>query len=331
MYKIKDIRKKRILYITTKNTDYIRVTQETGILKNQENEVTVAGSSDKSYLKRLLHVWKFLLKTDMEKYDMTFVGFAPQLVIPLFKRKLKKKTLIMDFFISVYDTLVFDRKKFRPGGFIAGILKRLDTFTINAAEWVIADTRAHADYFCSEFGYPAEKTEVLYLEADRNIYYPRECVKPDKYQGKFVVLYFGSILPLQGIEVILDAAELLENEDNLRIVVIGPVKCGKKAQRITEYIDWLPQEELAEYISYADLCLGGHFSSDINKAKRTIAGKTYIYTAMEKPVILGDNSANRELFEESDKVHFVPMGDAKALARAILKEKQIYEKDCWYN
>ena len=150
MYKIKDIRKKRILYITTKNTDYIRVTQETGILKNQENEVTVAGSSDKSYLKRLLHVWKFLLKTDMEKYDMTFVGFAPQLVIPLFKRKLKKKTLIMDFFISVYDTLVFDRKKFRPGGFIAGILKQLDTFTINAAEWVIADTREIGRASCRE-------------------------------------------------------------------------------------------------------------------------------------------------------------------------------------
>lgn len=321
MHKINDIKNQRVLYITTKNTDYLRVTQEVSLLKSHENEVTLIGSAEKSYVKRLLHVWSSILKADMKKYDMSFVGFAPQLVIPIFRGKLKKKPLMIDFFISFYDTLVFDRKKFKEGGIIAKILKKLDTFTIKAADGVIADTKAHSEYFCSEFGYSQENTEVLYLEADRSIYYPRESVKPDKYNDKFVVLYFGSILPLQGIEVILEAAELLENEDNLQIIMIGPVKGEKKAQRITEYIDWLPQDKLAEYISYADLCLGGHFSGDINKAKRTIAGKTYIYTAMEKPVILGENSANRELFQESDKVHFVKMGDPKALADAILKEK----------
>ena len=318
---ISDIRNKKILYITTKNTDYLRVTQEVSLLKNQENEVTVIGSPDKSYPKRLFHVWTKLFGTDISKFDMSFVGFAPQLVIPFFRHKLRKKPLMTDFFISFYDTLVFDRKKFREGSLPAKMLKKLDTVTINAADSVIADTKAHAGYFCEEFGYSQENTEVLYLEADRSIYYPRESVKPDKYKDKFVVLYFGSILPLQGIEVILDAAELLENEENLQLIIIGPVKGEKKAQRITEYISWLPQDKLAEYISYADLCLGGHFSGDINKAKRTIAGKTYIYTAMEKPVILGENSANHELFEESDMVHFVKMGDPQALADAILKEK----------
>lgn len=325
---ISDIKNKKVLYITTKNTDYIRVTQEINLLKSQENEVTVIGSADKSYPRRLIHVWCEILKADMKKYDLSFAGFAPQLVIPFFGGKLKKKPLTIDFFISFYDTLVFDRRKFREGSFAAKMLRKLDTLTINAADHVIADTRAHAEYFCSEFGYNPENTEVLYLEADRSIYYPRESVKPEKYRDKFTVLYFGSILPLQGIEIILDAAKILENEENLQLIIIGPVKGEKKALRITEYIDWLPQDRLAEYISYADLCLGGHFSADINKAKRTIAGKTYIYTAMEKPVVLGENSANHELFEESDKVHFAEMGNPQALADVILREKnKYYEKN----
>ena len=68
----------------------------------------------------------------------------------------------------------------------------------------------------------------------------------------------------------------------------------------------------------ADLCLAGHFNKDIEKAKRTIPGKAYIYEAMNKPMILGDNEATRELYNESMKgIYFVEMGDAEALAERI--------------
>ena len=78
--------------------------------------------------------------------------------------------------------------------------------------------------------------------------------------------------------------------------------------------------EIAEKIAQADLCLGGHFNDSIMKAKRTIAGKTYIYRAMKKPMILGENAANHELFSSGDKdVYFVKMGDSAALAELILK------------
>ena len=72
------------------------------------------------------------------------------------------------------------------------------------------------------------------------------------------------------------------------------------------YFDWLSQDKLAEYIDMADLCLAGHFNKNINKAKRTIPGKAYIYEAMNKPMILGDNSATHELYNEGNKnIYFV--------------------------
>lgn len=321
MNSMHDIRDKRVLYIATKNADYLRLTQEIRILWEQGNSVTTILSPEKSYPKRLLHVYKTLWKVNMADYDLSFVGFAPQLILPLFGRKLRKKPLVMDFFISMYDTFCYDRRKFRPGSLPGRLLRRIDRRTLQAADLAICDTMAHGAYFCEEFGYPAEKMSVLYLEADESIYYPRE-MQPHE---DFTVLYFGSVLPLQGVGVILDAMALLENEPHLKFVFVGPL--GKdnlrKAESITEYIDWLPQTELAEHIARADLCLAGHFDGTIMKAKRTIPGKAYIYRAMGKPMILGDNAATHELYSEEDEgIYFTEMSSPRALADTILRIKR---------
>ena len=128
-------------------------------------------------------------------------------------------------------------------------------------------------------------------------------------------------MPLQGVDIILSAIDLLKDEKNIYFYIIGPIgnKFNKPISDNIEYIEWLSQERLAEYISISDLCLAGHFNKDIEKASRTIPGKAYIYHAMGKKMILGDNEANRELF--NNNAYYVQMGDAKALANAILREK----------
>ena len=321
MKSLGSIRNKRILYIATKNSDYLRLTQEIRLLREQGNEVDVIASPSKSYPKRLLYVYRRLLTVDMDRYDLSFTGFAPQLVMPLFGWKLSRKPVVMDFFISMYDTLCFDRKKFRPQSIPGKLMKLIDKRTLRRADLAICDTKAHGRYFCEEFGFPQEKMRALYLEADTSIYYPRETAK-NEY---FTVLYFGSILPLQGVDVILDAIKLLANEKGLRFIVVGPL--GKNGRRtgegITEYIEWLTQEQLAEKIASADLCLAGHFNGSIMKAKRTIPGKAYIYRAMGKPMILGDNAATRELYSENEEgIYFCPMSDPEALAELILSIKE---------
>lgn len=320
MKSLSDIRNKRVLYVGTKNSDYLRLTQEIRLLREQGNEVTVIASPEKSYLKRLIYVYRKLLSVDMDGYDLSFIGFAPQLVMPLFAWKLKKKPIVMDFFISMYDTLCFDRKKFSPKSLIGRFIKSIDKNTLKHADLTICDTKAHGKYFCEEFSYPQKRMRALYLEADTSIYYPRETAPHED----FTVLYFGSILPLQGVDVILEAMKLLENEEGLRFIVVGPLGSSRRtAENITDYYEWLSQEELAEKIASADLCLAGHFNSSIMKAKRTIPGKAYIYRAMEKPMILGDNPATHELYSESDEgIWFCPMGDPEALAKLIREIKE---------
>ncbi len=310
---------KRVLFITTKNLDYLRNTQEIRWLREVAESVTVWGKKSSSYVKRLLSLYPKMLFRSLRKYDAIFLGFSPQLIVPLFGWRLRKKTVLMDFFISVYDTMVCDRKKFKPKSLKAKFCHRIDKKTLRRADGILTDTMAHADYFSSEFGVPREKLATLYIKGDAEIYYPRPQKKPAKWENRFLVLYFGSILPLQGVEVIGDAMRQFAGDDHIQFVFIGPVekKISLPVQDNIKYISWLSQEKLAAYIASADLCLAGHFRKEIDKARRTIPGKAMIYETMERPMILGENPANREFFPEDEKHIFVPMGDPDALAEAI--------------
>lgn len=312
---INKIQNKNVLFITTKNLDYLRNVQEINLLTKNSAKLEIIGSNNKKMMIRTLYVWSKLLFKNLKKYDVVFCGFAPQLLFPLLNIK-KKKYLIIDFFISAYDTLVFDRKKFDKKSMISKLVKFIDQKTIESANYIIGDTKTHCEFFGKTFSIDEEKFEVLYLEADNDIYYPRE---KKRNSTKKNVLYFGSILPLQGIEVILEAIMILEKNEDIHFTVVGPISGITKDEfKNVTFFDWLSQEKLAEEISESDLCLAGHFNSEIQKASRVIPGKAYIYQNMQKPMLLGENLANRELFDEQDKnIHFVEMGSPEKLAKKI--------------
>lgn len=311
--------KKRVLYVTTKNIDYIRVVQEIDFLKGCAAKLEVICADRQKYVLRILAVWWKLLCAGT-KYDVVFFGFAPQFAAPFFW-KYRKRVLVIDFFISVYDTLVNDRKKFSDRNPIARICHLLDAYVIRKADCVITDTKADAAYFIQEFCGDKQKFAAVYMEADRTVYYPRKQQKRRELEGKFIVLYFGSMLPLQGVDIVLQAVALLKDERDIFFQMIGPIppKYKRPVQDNVEYIDWLEQEELAAYIANADICLAGHFNAGIGKAHRTIPGKAYIYEAMGKRMILGDSEANRERYAAAQDVYWTKMGDAKNLAEVIVR------------
>lgn len=314
---------KKVLFITTKNIDYIRNSQEINSLQESAQLVKILGYKDKSYAIRLIKIYIRLLFMPLKDYNLIFVGFAPQLILPFFCFRFKKKFILEDFFISLYDTMVNDRKKVKQNGILAKFLLCMDKITLNMADEIIVDTCAHGNYFVTDLGADKSKINVLYLKADSTIYYPRQILKEEKYSNKFVVLYFGSILPLQGIDIILQCVKTMVNISNVVFEIIGPInnkdlEAYKNLKNVT-FTPWLSQECLAEKIAKADLCLAGHFNSTIAKASRTIPGKAYIYDIMGKPMILGDNSANHELFDEDDhKYFYVEMGNSHKLKDKIL-------------
>lgn len=324
-----EVYRKRVLFITTKNLDYIRNVQEIALIKKSAEKLDIIGFKDKKYVTRLAKIYLKLLLIDVKNYDEIFVGFAPQLILPFIELKFRKKRVVIDFFISLYDTFVNDRQKIKRDSKLASILKFVDQKTMEKASLVISDTKTHGNYFIEEFGVEPKKVHTLYLEADKKIYYPQKIAKEKKVKDRFVVLYFGSILPLQGIDIVLGAFDLLKNDRRFYFYMIGTIgdKFLKPQAENIEYIDWVPQEKLASYIAMADLCLAGHFNSQIGKAKRTIPGKAYIYDAMDKTIILGDCESNHEIFSECDEhIYFVEMGNSQALMNKIVEIMYIQQK-----
>ena len=322
---IKDIFKfvenNNVLFITTKNIDYIRNSQEINILQNKTASLKILGFKDKKYFSRLLKLFIKILFLPFDEFDVIFIGFSPQLILPFWYYRFRKKIVIVDFFISLHDTFVFDRQKVHDKSIVGNFLYYLDRKTLVNATYIVTDCVAHAKFFSSEYSIPINKMGILYLEADTTVYYPRPQVKVPPFYGKYVVNYFGSILNLQGIEIILQAAYILKDNHEILFDIIGPVKKRDYKFKNIIFTTWLSQDDLASRIALADLCLAGHFNAEIAKASRTIPGKAFIYEAMGKPMILGDNPANHEQFLEDNRHYFVKMGNAEVLAKKIMEIK----------
>lgn len=315
---------KKILYIASKNASYLRISQQMRLVAKESSEYKFLVSEHQNYFLQLIVIFIRTLFVNTRKYDLVFVGAFPQFIVPIFKRKFKSCKLWIDLHISFYDTLVFDRKRVRKDSLWGKLLWKLDEKTMDLSDCVVADTKAHGAYFAKEFFQSINKIFVMYLEADKTIYHPVNIVKPSRLKDKFIVFYFGSMNPLQGITIVLNAIKMLKEEKNIFFIIVGPIskKIKKYSGETVQYIDWLAQEEIAKYIAISDLCLAGHFSAEIEKANRTIPGKAYMYEAMGKRMILGNSEANKEFFKEDKNHIFVQMGESNELAKTV---KELYE------
>lgn len=316
----------KILFISGRESAYTRNAVILKGLKDNGIEIIECTDESKSYFSRYLKIMLKFLKNNNKNFDLIFVGFFGQPLVPIIK-KFSNKPIVFDAFLSAYDTMCFDRKKFSPNSVAGKFFYWLDRHSCELADKVLLDSDAHINYFVNTFGLDPAKFERLFVGADDSIFYPMP--ESECFTGKFNVFYYGSYLPLQGIEYIIKAAKKLETHEDIQFKVVGngveydPIL--KLAQELdtknVEFVNWVPYEKLPLEIAKADVCLGGHFS-DINKSKRVIAGKTFQFISMKKPVIVGDNPANRELFENRRNALLVEHANSDSLADAILELKE---------
>jgi glycosyltransferase involved in cell wall biosynthesis len=307
-----------IVFTAGREVDYPRNSQNIRAL-NTQYQVSLLEAKSSRLGNRLLKVGGRLLMQRFSRFDMCFIGFYGQpLVFPV--RLRSRIPIILDAFVSTYDTFCFDRKIFKPRSLPGRLSFYLDRFSCMLADTIILDTKAQVQYFEKTFGIPHEKLQVLYVGCDDELFHPIDVITTSRP----IVLFYGTFLPLHGLDIILKAAHLLTGE-NISFLIIGK---GQEYERIhklaTEldlgnviFQDPIPLQELPEVIARSTICLGGHFGRS-EKAGRVIAGKTFQCLAMGRPTIVGDNPANRELFTHAQDVWMCSMADPVALANSIL-------------
>ena len=325
------IRGKKVLYLTVKNRSYIRSYQYKKIIDEEAASAIFLFSEKGNILLRVIDLRLQLDRVDLRDIDVVILGFLPQLLIKEVTGRLQRAgrsdaVMISDFFLSLWDTITLDRRYVSPDGLIGRKLKKMDEAACRVSQMVITDTKANADFAVREFGANPDKSYAMYLLPNKEVYNTdylnAKCnsKQPETLSEKvnpFKVLYFGTGLPLQGTDIIVDAAKKLQG-NNIIFTLIGKIRGIEDKQSNVVVHKWLKQTELAQLIADSDLCLAGHFARDIDKADRTIPGKAYIYEMMNKPMILGDTRANRELFHEDNRHIFVGLGDSEELAEAIV-------------
>ena len=289
-----------------------------GLLKNNVKVSLFLPKGKLKYFK----LARRLLKKD---YNIILVNGKLNLILCKILKPFHRRPIVFDVFISDYDSLVKDRKLVKENSFKARILWLLDKYTCKWADFVILDTKAHIKYFVKEFGLKTSKFKEIYIGADEEIFRPTSY--QNKKNKKFIVLFHGTFIPLQGIEYIVKAAKLLEKDREILFQIIGYGQTFKKIKKLVarlkiKNIHFLGFQEISKiptYISKADVCLG--IFGETQKAKRVIPNKAFEVIAMKKPLITADTPAIKELFIHRKNCYLCKISDEKSLAVAIKELK----------
>jgi glycosyltransferase involved in cell wall biosynthesis len=251
-----------------------------------------------------------LLRRPKEEFDALIVGYPGHLDLPAARRAARGRPVVFNPLVSLADTFVHDRARFRKGSAAARALEALDRFALRAADLIVADTKANAAHFRRLAELPESRVEVCLVGAEERVFRPGwKPVEP------FTVLFVGKLIPLHGLDTILAAARLTP-ELRFRIVgsgQLGPELAARPAN--VDWVQWIQYERLPEELHRAGCALGVFGTSA--KATRVIPNKAFQALACGAPLVTADTRAARELLVDGESALLVRPGDPAALARAV--------------
>jgi glycosyltransferase involved in cell wall biosynthesis len=284
--------------------------KSTGVEVTEIHQDVWAGIEDKSQLrssaKLIRYVrWigaypilllKFLVAPKPDAIVLTYPAQVDALVIWPAAR-MRNVPILMDLFISLYDTSVVDRQLAPPGSLKARLLWLLEWLAIRAADRTIVDTAAHARYIEELFRLPEGSIANVPVGAEVGDF-PR---LPQPSTGERPqILFYGQLIPLHGIETVLEAAMSAQGTAfDWTIVGLGQdapkvaAMLGKIAPSHIRWLPWVPYAELNGWIAKSEICLGIFGGS--RKAASVIPNKVYQALASGRHVVTRKSPAMDEL------------------------------------
>jgi len=291
------------------------------ILELQNVEVIECHETIKGVFSFIPAYLKLLFKHRKLKYDIMVIPWRGILTLPLAKLIHKKPIIYFPAF-SIYDTLVNDRKKIKPQSLKAKFVHFIDKLASNWSDKVILESSEEINYFIREFNLQKDKFSRLPLPADESIFFPQS---ENEKLNEFRVLYFGSFIPLHGIETIIETAILLQKYKEISFIFCGDGQRRTIIEKIIEknnlknvhLLGIVSKEDLINNIKKSDVCLG-IFGSTI-KAQKVLTNKVAQILASKKPLITMESPTAKESnLKNEENCILIPPACPKKLEEAIL-------------
>jgi len=250
---------------------------------------------------------RLLTRAVSAQCDALIVGYPGHLDLPAARRAARGRPVVFNPLVSLADTFVGDRRRFGPRSPAARMLELVDRRALAAADLVVADTQAHADFFASLTNTPID---VCFVGAEDAVFRPGW-----NPENPFTVLFVGKLIPLHGIEVVLEAA-CLAPELRFRIIGSGQLEhvLVRKPSNV-DHVRWVDYAQLPAELQHAGCALGVFGTTA--KAQRVIPNKAFQALACGTPLVTADTPAARELVADGESALLIPPGDAAALATAV--------------
>ncbi len=201
-------------------------------------------------LASLLHFWLFRWadKIIMVSTVPTTIGLGA-VVNRLFSKR------VYYIWQDIYPDLAVHLGIIRPSSILVCAMRWLNRWSLDYLEQVVVLSNSMRQYL--EISYPeaAKKTIVITNWEDPEEIFPFSKDNPwsrvSGYHGKFVVLYSGNIGLFQDFDPVVEAAELLRENNEIIFLLVGEGGNKKRLQEIVRQKQ-LPNVDFMSYVARAD-------------------------------------------------------------------------------
>jgi len=206
--------------------------------------------------------------------------------------------------------------------------KIMESIATKYSDYFIVCSEPLKDYYNSK-GIEKDRIEVIPNGVDTELFKPKN--GNDKENKNFIVTYVGGFHKYQGIDILIRAGKLLQEED-IKFRIIGfqrgdlHIKRGIKQNlgKKAEVIDRLPRRDLVSYLNKSDVLIIPRPSYP--SLEFSFATKFVEYISIGKPIIATRVSQIAKLVEEYN-CGLVCDPTAESLADAIVKAKNLSHKE----
>lgn len=215
------------------------------------------------------------------------------------------------------------------GHFAVRALGKLERALYAEADHIVAVGEGYRQNMIAK-GVPPTKIAIVTNGVDADLFTPRaadeELLRRLGLAGRFVVTFAGTIGMASGLEVVLDAAQRLEEQgrDDIAFLLVGDgavreeLEAQARARRLgaVVFTGLVPRRELPAYLASSDACL-------VHFRKQPLFGtilpsKFFEDAAMAKPILLGFEGAARDMMRKADcGIAFEPENGAELAAAAV--------------
>jgi len=277
-------------------------------------------------LQWMLIFFKYILSHPAEVLFIPYPVHANAPLIWLLSR-FGDKTIIIDAFFGLYDTIVNDRGLVKSGGLIARVIYRYEKWLFSSVDIVLLDTPVHSRRVRHEMGITTTRIEHVPVGIDESIWYP---AAPNQNEDEFRVLFWSTFIPLHGVEVIAHAAKLIEAHDpKIQFTVIGTGQLAPTFKKLLEELQpsnlrwihgFISMAEIRQHVEASHCCLGIFGKSA--KADSVIPYKVHQTLAAGRPLITAATRASTYYLKDGEHSILIAPGNPRALAEAIRNLKK---------